>query len=227
MGSFCGIFSSTPKEKDDMLAVFWSSVLLRRDPVSNLVIQFKTLRLDSPNATLKKEDWEKNIVHRFLVSDKYEAESLRLWSYVYDKYYNSWQYLLLSLFFICQKDNEVEKEFKNLLLSFNIVEKDVNLVIERAKLFEIVKIYVHIISSLSLDFLKNIIGEEEYVKSKSEAFASQIQDEFINNLLNEVGSTDKIDITMFYVKHYDLLVNDAKIRGHLYGLWKSKNNKEY
>ena len=137
------------------------------------------------------------------------------------------------LLFLCEKDKEADKEFKTLVLLYGLVEKAGNIVIERKTLYEILIIYFNIVSYLSVDFLKSAISEDEYVKTRYEAFSEAIQDDFITTMLNysiipnitssNNSNSETIEVTPFFNKNYDFLSNNEKIRVSLYNLWKSKN----
>jgi len=224
------------QEKDEIVNIFWNSVIIRKEFIKNYIASLKFLTIEGDKVI--KEEWDNRIVEKHLISSKYRNESLIFWTFVYEKYSNCAYSLLVALLFICEKDTDEEKELKLLLLlDYNLVEEVNNkLCIKRSKLTEILKIYLDIISYLSVEYLQHIISEEEYVKTRKEAYGDTYQNEFIKRLFepntvtntpnttittsNEINNPDEfIEVTTFLHNHYELLVNNQRIRAGLYSLW--------
>ncbi len=217
MGSLCSVFAS--KEKDDLLTTFWQSMNIRKDPASNIVISLNAIKLDS--GVIKKEDWDK-IANQYLVSSKYGAEAEKLRLYLYDKYHKQSILLLLSLFFLCEENQNIEAEMKKFLVTFKVCSKDKNAEFTKNTLQQLLLIYFNTISKISLDYMKDVINEEEYYKTMTEAYDEKIQEEYINSILEKEPESG-IEVSRFLATQYNLLIKDDKIRKNLKDFWKSKS----
>ena len=214
------------QESEKIIDEFWNNSKIN----NSSHIDFELFYQNHKDSIITKESWNKYFFPQ-LKNEINKKESEEFWTIVFETYKDEQiKYLILSLLILCggKTNTGVQASFKKLIfyISLNNVDnrettKNTVKTIKKQILLEILKVYTHIVTYLSLEFLKRIESDDRFnrIGELKLKYSNDNQNDFVNKLLYDCQ--ENVDIDDFFTKNTKSL-NNKNVREEIHQIYINK-----